>query len=145
MALAQKPGGFDILSLDRSVDPCANFYRYACGGWMTANPLPPDQARFGAFNKLQDQNRIVLHNILESASQLKTGRSVIDQEIGNFYFACMDEKSIEARGTAPLKAELNRIAALKDKESRGSPYRLRQERHTGVLSIQFGAGSPKRG
>ena len=117
MVLAQKPAGFDILSLDRSVDPCANLYRYACGGWMTANPLPPDQARFGAFNKLQDQNRIVLQTILESASSNKPSRSVIEREIGDFYFSCMDEKSIEARGIAPLKTELNRIAALKDKKN----------------------------
>jgi putative endopeptidase len=116
LANAQPNTGFDIASLDRSADPCANFYKFSCGGWMKANPLPGDQARYGTFDQLQDRNRTVLRTMLEAASADKPGRSAIEQKIGDFYFACMDEKGIDARGSAPLKAGLDRIEALKDKK-----------------------------
>ena len=57
LAVAQPRPGFDIASLDRSVDPCVDFYKFSCGGWMAANPLPADQARYGSFDALQDRNR----------------------------------------------------------------------------------------
>jgi len=112
---AQKFNGFDPAALDRSVDPCVNFYQYACGGWMTANPLPNDHARFGRFDALQDSNRSVLQNILESASADKPGRSVVEREIGDYYSACMDQKTIDAKGVGPIKRDLDRIAAIPDK------------------------------
>ena len=113
--MAQPYPGFDISSLDRSVDPCVDFYKFSCGGWMKANPLPGDQARYGRFDALQDRNREVLRKMLEAASADKPGRSALDQKIGDFYFACMDQKAIDARGAAALKQDLNRIAALKNK------------------------------
>src|SRR5580658_9637430 len=116
IASAQSSASAVSASLDRSVDPCVNFYKLSCGGWMTANPLPSDQARYGTFDQLQDRNRMVLRTMLEAASVDKPGRSSIDQKIGDFYFACMDEKTIDARGTAPLKPDLDRIAALKNKK-----------------------------
>jgi putative endopeptidase len=116
LASGQPYPGFDIASLDRSADPCVNFYKFSCGGWMAANPLPADQARYGRFDALQDRNRTVLRTMLDAAAVDKPGRSAIQQKIGDFYFACMDEKGIDARGTAPLKADLDRIAALKNKK-----------------------------
>ncbi len=113
-ASAQKFTGFDPTALDRSVDPCVNFYQYACGGWMAANPIPPDQSRWGRFSALQERNRTVLQNILETASADKPGRSVVDREIGDDYAACMDLKAIDARGTAPIKDDLDRIYAMRD-------------------------------
>ena len=116
LAFGQQFNGFDLGSLDRSVDPCVNFYKFSCGGWQTKNPLPSDQARYGTFDALQDRNRIVLQNLLETASSNKPGRSPIEQKEGDFYAACMDEKAIDARGTAPLKPDLDRIAVLKNKK-----------------------------
>jgi putative endopeptidase len=83
---------------------------------MTANPLPADQARYGRFDALADRNRIILQNQLETASSPKPGRPPIEQKIGDFYASCMDEKAIDARGTAALKPDLDRIAALKSKK-----------------------------
>ncbi len=112
---AQKFNGFDATSLDKSGDPCVDFYQYACGGWMAANPIPSDQSRWGRFNALQERNRAVLQGILEAASSAKPGRSVTEREIGDYYAACMDEKAIDARGIAPLKDDLDRINAMRDK------------------------------
>jgi putative endopeptidase len=119
LALAQSSVGFNTASLDRSVDPCVDFYKFSCGGWMAANPLPADQARYGTFDQLQDRNREVLRKMLEAASVDKPGRSALDQKIGDFYFACMDQKAIDARGTAALKPDLDRITALKSKKDLG--------------------------
>jgi putative endopeptidase len=116
VSLAQQEPGVDVKYLDRSVDPCVDFYKFSCGGWIKANPLPPDQSRYGRFDALQDRNRLILNNVLEAASADKPSRSAIEQKIGDFYHACMDEKAIDARGVAPLKPDLDRIAALKDKK-----------------------------
>ena len=113
---AQSPGGFSISYLDRSVDPCVDFYKFSCGGWMAANPLPADQARYGTFDQLQDRNRALLRKMLETASAEKPGRGALDQKMGDFYYACMDEKAINARGTAALKPDLERINGLKNKK-----------------------------
>ena len=113
---AQQYPGFDIHSLDRTVDPCADFYKFSCGGWMSANPLPSDQSRYGRFDALADRNRIVLQNQLESAESPKPGRTAIEQKIGDFYASCMDEKGIDAHGTSVLKPDLDRITALKTKK-----------------------------
>ena len=115
LASAQKFTGFDPAALDRSVDPCVNFYQYACGGWTAANPIPGDQARWGRFNALQERNRTVLQNILESASADKPTRTVVEREIGDYYSACMDTKALDAKGSAPLKDDLDRIYAMRDK------------------------------
>jgi len=114
-ASAQKFTGFDPTALDRSADPCVNFYQYACGGWTAANPIPPDQSRWGRFSVLQERNRTVLQNILESVSTDKPGRTSIERQIGDDYASCMDTKAIDARGTAPLKEDLDRINAMRDK------------------------------
>ncbi len=116
VAAAQQAPGFDLNSLDRSVDPCVDFYKFSCGGWMKANPLPGDQARYGTFDQLQDHNREVLRKMLEAAEVDKPNRGPLNQKMGDYYYACMDQKAIDARGTAALKPDLDRIAALKSKK-----------------------------
>lgn len=112
---ASGPAKFDLTAMDKSADPCANFYQYACGTWMKNNPIPSDQATWGRFNELQERNRDILHDILEEASKPAAGRDATTQKIGDYYAACMDEKAIDAKGLAPLQPELDRIRNLKDK------------------------------
>ncbi len=107
--------GFALEALDRTADPCADFYQFACGGWMAKNPLPPDQSRYGRFDELQERNREVLRGILEAAAGEGDARDPVDRKIGDYYAACMDEPAIEAQGLKPLEAELARIAAVSDK------------------------------
>ena len=114
--MAQQYPGFDISSLDRKVDPCVDFYKFSCGGWMAANPLPADQARYGRFDQLQDRNRDILRTELEDAAAAKPGRTAMEKKIGDYYAACMDEKTIDARGITPLKPGMDRIAALSDRK-----------------------------
>jgi endothelin-converting enzyme/putative endopeptidase len=115
MAVAQPPASFDPSAIDKTANPCQDFYQFACGGWMANNPIPSDQSRWGRFDQLQDSNRELLRKMLEAAAQQRTGRSAAEQKMGDYYAACMDEKAIAAKGAAPVKLELERLAALKDK------------------------------
>jgi endothelin-converting enzyme/putative endopeptidase len=106
---------FDVSLLDRGVDPCADFYRFACGGWMERNPIPPDQAVWGRFNELAENNLIIERKILEKAAAERPNRDANEQKIGDYYASCMDETAIEKKGLDPLRPELDRIAGLQSK------------------------------
>src|ERR1051326_2545993 len=106
---------FDVANIDKSADPCVDFYQYACGSWIRNNPIPPDQSRWGRFAELQERKRDTLHEILEEAARPAAKRDAVTKQIGDFYAACMDEKGIDGKGLAPLKAALDRIRGLKDK------------------------------
>ena len=107
--------GLDITAMDRTADPCVDFYAYACGGWQKNNPIPPDQSSWSVYSKMQDQNRAVLRNILENAAVNDPHRGPVNQKIGDYYAACIDEAAINKAGAATLKPDLDRIAAMKSK------------------------------
>ena len=106
---------FDIANIDTSVDPCVDFYQYACGNWIKNNPSPPDHADWVSFEEVYEHNLGVLHQILEKASVNDPKRSPVMQKIGDFYASCMDEKTVNSKGYQPILPELQRIAQIKDK------------------------------
>lgn len=106
---------FDISAMDKSADPCTDFYQYACGAWMAKNPIPGDQPSWGRFNELAERNRDVLHDILERASKPDAKRTPVLRLIGDYYAACMDESTVNKLGTKPLEPELARIAAIRNR------------------------------
>ncbi len=106
----------DVASLDKSVDPCTDFYKYACGGWMKNNPLPADQPRWDVYSKLANDNLQFLWGILEQDAK-GANRNPIQQKIGDYFAACMDTAAIDKRGAAPLASELAAIDKLLDRES----------------------------
>ena len=106
----------DIDSMDRSIDPCVDFFQYSCGGWIKNNPIPPDQSSWDTYSKMQDENVQRLRNILEAASTPDPQRPAVTQKIGDYYATCIDEKAIEGKGAEPLKPTLERIASLTSKD-----------------------------
>ena len=111
-----RPKSFDLSAIDKSVNPCEDFYEYACGNWRKKNPIPSDQARWGRFNELAEYNRQILHEILEKAAANDPKRDAVTQKIGDFYASCMDEQTVNSQGSAPLKPLLDRINAVSNKE-----------------------------
>ncbi|MGZ7093757.1 MAG: M13 family metallopeptidase [Candidatus Angelobacter sp.] len=103
-----------VTALDKSADPCVDFYQFACGGWIKNNPIPADHPIWSRFGELAERNRTVLRGILEDSAKA-TKRSANEQKIGDYYASCLDEDSINKKGIAVLKPEFDRIAGLKDK------------------------------
>ncbi len=103
----------DVSSMDRSVNPCVDFYHYACGNWIRKNPIPPDQSRWDVYSKLTDDNQHYLWGLLQQAGGNSQRRTANEQKIGDFFGACMDEAAADRAGIAPLRERLDRIAALR--------------------------------
>jgi putative endopeptidase len=106
----------DLPSMDKSADPCVDFYQYTCGGWMKSNPIPPDQAAWSVYGKLTQDNQRFLWGILDDLSKRVDGRTPSQQKIGDYFAACMNEPAVEKLGAAPLKPALAEIAAIKSKQ-----------------------------
>ncbi|MDB4967208.1 MAG: Endothelin-converting enzyme 1 [Myxococcales bacterium] len=120
--------GIDESAVDTSVNPCDDFYQYACGNWIKRTEIPADKAQWGrGFSVIDDRNQKELRAILESAAK---GEG--DPKLGAFWQSCTDEAAIEAKGPAELKAQLARIDAIKDLPS------LIKE----VARIHLGVGNP---
>ncbi|HET8646487.1 MAG TPA: M13 family metallopeptidase [Vicinamibacteria bacterium] len=130
--------GFDPAAMDRGANPCDDFYQFACGSWLKANPVPADRGRYGRFDELQERNQATLRDILEKAAAGGAARGAVDQKIGDYYAACMDEAAIGKKGVAALKPQLDAIAAISSPASLAST--LARLHGDGVAALfQFGS------
>jgi predicted metalloendopeptidase len=103
---------FDPNQADRTLDLCQDFYKFACHKWFAANPIPPDQAYWDTTSNLQLWNETILRETMQAASAKSASRTPVHQKIGDFWSACIDEKTIDVADMRDLKPELRRIDAL---------------------------------
>jgi putative endopeptidase len=141
-----EPDHFDLKSVDTALDPCVDFYAYACSKWQAANPIPSDQAGWSHGAKLALWNQHVLRDVLEKASADNAARSAVDQKIGDYYASCMDESVANTRSVAGLKPELDRISALANKSQlAGEIAHLHQATFSLLPQTDSGTATPMFG
>lgn len=107
----KKPISFDLQAIDKTADPCSDFYQYTCGNWKKTNPIPGDQARWGRFNELGERNRYLLYADLKKAADSPT--TPLQKQYGDFFAACMDVSKADALGVKPLAPEFALIDGLR--------------------------------
>ncbi len=114
---AVQKSGLDLTWLDRTCKPCTDFYQFANGNWLKNNPIPAAYSSWGSFNILAENNRNVLHDILETAAKSNAPAGSVDQKIGDYYGACMNTAAIDAAGTTPLDPYFKQIDSVTNVKS----------------------------
>lgn len=107
--------GIDLTNLDTTAVQGADFYQYACGGWMKKHPLTNEYSRFGSFDMLAENNREQLKGLIVEIAAGQNAQGTIGQKIGNIYNLAMDSVKLNADGVTPIQADLEKIASVKDK------------------------------
>jgi endothelin-converting enzyme/putative endopeptidase len=107
--------GFSVDNIDKTQDPCVDFFQYACGNWLKKAEIPADLPRWGSFAELHERNQAELRNLLQKAAVVAPNRDAVDQKIGDFYSSCMDEKAVNAAGFGAVKPLLDGLAAVQNK------------------------------
>ena len=125
-----------VAAMDKSVDPCVDFYQYSCGGWVKNNPIPPDQTSWSVYGKLYVDNLTYLRGILEEAAAAKD-RDPVTQKIGDYYASCMNETLVEKLGAKPIEPDLAAIEAMKSVKDLAPTIAQLQMQGIGVL-FDFG-------
>lgn len=107
--------GIDLTNLDTTAVQGADFYQYACGGWMKKHPLTNEYSRFGSFDMLAENNREQLKGLIVEIASGQNAQGTIGQKIGDIYKLAMDSVKLNADGVTPIQADLEKIASVKDK------------------------------
>jgi len=130
---------FDTAGMDTKTAACTDFYQYANGGWLAANPIPAAYSAWGVANILNEKTRDTLHEILEAAAKNTAARKGSnEQKVGDYYASCMDETKIEAEGLKPIQAELDLINKIADQKSLQAAI---AHMHSYGYNALFGSGS----
>lgn len=124
--------------LDKSIDPCTDFYAYACTKWQQLNPVPGDRPGWGRFNELQERGEYIVRDILQKYSAATAGRSPVQQKIGDYYASCMDEGAIESAGVKPLEGQFKSIQAIGSKADLAKEI-VRLQRQGADVMFSFGS------
>ena len=115
-ASAQLKSGISMNDLDKSVRPADDFYEYACGGWMKANPLPAAYSRYGSFDRLAEDNNKRINGILKELQENTYPAGSVEQKLSDLYKLAMDSVRREQDGLAPVMPLIKRLETAKTKE-----------------------------
>jgi len=127
----------DVSNMDKTVDPCVDFYKYACGGWMKNNPIPADQSSWSVYGKLATENQQFLWGILEEDAKLKV-RTPIQQKVGDYFEACMNTTAIDGLGAAPILPVLQGIDAIQTRKELIAAITYLDYKYSGTYFFNIG-------
>ncbi|MGZ3444250.1 MAG: M13 family metallopeptidase, partial [Myxococcaceae bacterium] len=132
--------GLDPRFMDRTVDPCVDFYAFSCAGWQKLNPIPPDQSTWSVYGKLSEEIERHLWALLRTTADPSAARSPVQVQLGSYFGACMDEPRIEALGATPLKPALADLAEVKDRKGLAR-WLAKQHMESSTSELLFGFSS----
>src|SRR6201996_2874926 len=127
----KRPISFDLSAIDKTADPCVDFYQFACGNWVKNNPIPADQARWGRFNELAERNNYLLYEELKAAADAP--KTPLQKKYGDYFAACMNVDLAEKLGANPVEPVMKTIASLQDKKQLSAMV--------AELQTQYGVGT----
>ena len=133
--------GVTASNLDKTVKPTADFYQYACGGWMANNPLGDEYARFGSFDVLGENNQQQLKDLVTKIAAQKNAPGTIEQKIGDFYNTAMNTEAINKQGAQPIQSEIQNIAKMQRKDLSVKMAQMLMEGSTPFFGL-FGSADP---
>ena len=138
----KKPLMFDLSSIDKSADPCTDFYAYACGNWRKNNPIPPTETRWGSFNTLADTNNYLLWQELKAAADAP--KSPLQKKYGDYYAACMDTSLADKLGAKPIQPELAEVDSFNDKKKIAQLNLALEDKFGGGAFLGVGVGQDQK-
>jgi putative endopeptidase len=138
----KKPVSFDLSAIDKTADPCTDFYQYACGNWKKNNPIPPDQTRWGRFNELAERNNYLLYQDLKAAADAP--KTPLQKKYGDFFAACMNVDLADKLGAKPIEPALKTIDTWNDKKALAALLGQLSNGYSEQFFFNFGSGQDQK-